>query len=308
MNKIEQNRQKALQRLKQRGLLHTDGTVKDTASSNTPTTTALPVQHKLRPTIRKSDYIDYDFAQLNNLNGGYINKYGDNDDGEQTQLKTLSDWKQQQRDSASGLDTTTAESNGADAQIPVLVTDRDKCSHCRINIELDPILQKVFHVRVCKQCVRQNPDKYSLLTKTECKTDYLLTESELNDTDIFRKYEKSNPHSGTFARMQLFLRQDIEKFAWDKWGGPEGLDQEWEKRELGKQERKEKRYKKQIETMRLKTRSQEFTKRLRDKKYGNLKHKHSFTEILSNQSDDMGNKVVKKRCNDCGMEIEDFDI
>lgn len=295
MNKIEQNRQRALQRLKQRGLLP-DG--KDKSGDNDNDKTKV----KLKPTVRKSDYIDYDFASLNNLNGGYINKHGDTDLDTENPSKTLEDWKQQQQQEQ------LLQRRDPNDTIPVLVTDEDKCSHCHINIELDPILEEIFKIKICKQCVKQNPDKYSLLTKTECKSDYLLTESELNDTDIFHKYEKSNPHSGTFARMQLFLRQDIEEFAWKKWGGPDGLDKEWERRELGKQQRKEKRYKKQIETMRLKTRSQEFTKRLRDNKYGNLKHTHSFNEILTNKEDEHGNKIIKKRCNDCGMEIEDFDI
>lgn len=36
----------------------------------------------------------------------------------------------------------------------------------------------IFGVSVCATCKRSNEDKYSLLTKGECKEDYLLTDGE----------------------------------------------------------------------------------------------------------------------------------
>ena len=36
----------------------------------------------------------------------------------------------------------------------------------------------VFGVPVCNSCKRKNEDKYSLLTKSECKEDYLLTDGQ----------------------------------------------------------------------------------------------------------------------------------
>ena len=55
--------------------------------------------------------------------------------------------------------------------------ENPKCKHCGTP-DLDEQLKMVFGVKVCTNCKKENPDLYSLLTKTECKEDYLLTERE----------------------------------------------------------------------------------------------------------------------------------
>lgn len=47
--------------------------------------------------------------------------------------------------------------------------------HCK-SMELDLQMRAVFKVYVCGKCKGERPDEYSLLTKTECREDYLLTE------------------------------------------------------------------------------------------------------------------------------------
>jgi DNA-repair protein complementing XP-A cells len=42
--------------------------------------------------------------------------------------------------------------------------------------------------------------------------------------------------------MMLYLRMQVEEVAWKKWGGPEGLDEEYEKREEIKRDRKVKKF------------------------------------------------------------------
>lgn len=61
--------------------------------------------------------------------------------------------------------------------------ERKKCRECG-SIEIDWVWEEVFHICVCGLCKEKYPEKYSLLTKTECKQDYLLTdrESRLPDT------------------------------------------------------------------------------------------------------------------------------
>ena len=36
-------------------------------------------------------------------------------------------------------------------------------------MDIDPTYMKVFKCLVCKTCQNEHPEKYSLLTKTECK-------------------------------------------------------------------------------------------------------------------------------------------
>ena len=82
----------------------------------------------------------------------------------------------------------------------------------------------------------------------------MLTEPELQDTTLLPRIEKPNPHG--YSRMQLFVRFQVEEFAWKKWGGPEELDKEWERREENKVKRKEKKYHDQLREMRKRTRAE----------------------------------------------------
>ena len=52
-----------------------------------------------------------------------------------------------------------------------------KCRHCG-SVDIDNQLRTFFGVFVCAKDKAERPDEYSLLTKTECKEDYLLTECE----------------------------------------------------------------------------------------------------------------------------------
>jgi DNA-repair protein complementing XP-A cells len=78
------------------------------------------------------------------------------------------------------------------------------------------------------------------------KQDYLLTESELKDKERLPTWEKPNPRKETWSNMFLYLRCQVEEFAWSKWGSPEALDAEFERREKEKKEKKEKKYKEKI--------------------------------------------------------------
>jgi DNA-repair protein complementing XP-A cells len=113
---------------------------------------------------------------------------------------------------------------------------------------------------VCKKCKEKFPEKYSLLTKTECKEvrlrsqslnhtgartnlqDYLLTDPELKDEDLLPHLLRANPHASTYSNMMLFLREQVEKVAWDKWEGEEGLDKEWARREVFKKRKREQKF------------------------------------------------------------------
>lgn len=54
---------------------------------------------------------------------------------------------------------------------------RKPCRECG-SLEIDWVWDEVFHICVCNKCKEKMPEKYSLLTKTECKEDYLLTDRE----------------------------------------------------------------------------------------------------------------------------------
>lgn len=62
-------------------------------------------------------------------------------------------------------------------QDPALTNSNEhpKCQECG-TVELDFQMHRVFGIKVCPKCKIEFPDKFSLLTKTECKEDYLLTD------------------------------------------------------------------------------------------------------------------------------------
>ena len=43
-----------------------------------------------------------------------------------------------------------------------------KCEECG-SMDIQQLFRKVFRRNVCKKCENEKPEKYSLLTKTECK-------------------------------------------------------------------------------------------------------------------------------------------
>jgi DNA-repair protein complementing XP-A cells len=63
--------------------------------------------------------------------------------------------------------------------------NRKKCRECN-SLEIDFVWEEVFHINLCHKCKEKFPEKYSLLTKTECKQDYLLTDGKcLGPRSIF---------------------------------------------------------------------------------------------------------------------------
>lgn len=50
-----------------------------------------------------------------------------------------------------------------------------RCQECG-TVDIDHTFKKIFGCLVCNRCKDEKPERYSLLTKTECKEDYLLTD------------------------------------------------------------------------------------------------------------------------------------
>lgn len=178
---------------------------------------------------------------------------------------------------------------------PVLdLVNQIRCYLCS-SLEIDQNYQKYFHINICKHCIKSD-SKYSLLTKTEVKGDYLLTESEVRDSERLPHWEKPNPHSKTYSNMMLYLRSQVEDFAISKWGSLEMLDLEFEKRELAKKASKVKAFKKKNKELRSKTMLQ--------REYSNKDHVHSWSESRPSGKEGW----MEQLCTDCGLlkEFEEF--
>jgi DNA-repair protein complementing XP-A cells len=99
---------------------------------------------------------------------------------------------------------------------------------------------------------------------------------------------KANPHKSTYSNMMLFLRYQVEEFAWKKWGSAEGLDEEWNRRISDKKKKKNKKFEEGLKDLRRKTREGVWQKRQDEE------HKHVFSRTNE------GNQV----CHGCGLTIE----
>ncbi|EPX73475.1 XP-A family Rhp14 [Schizosaccharomyces octosporus yFS286] len=235
------------------------------------------------------DYIEYDFSKIEDTKGGYLVEETKNttDLREKPAERELREQQERQkalRQKPLNLDPETAP----------------KCEDCG-SIELDLRYLDVFKCKVCHSCREKIPDKYSLLTKTECKQDYLLTDPELRDAEVLPHLLKANPHQQGWSNMMLYLRFQVEKFAINKWGSLEELDKEFERRESQKQEQKNKKFEKQLLELRKKTKTSNYSRMsIREKK----KHKHSYDEVFE-RPDQPG--IIVQRCK-CGLEIEQLEI
>ena len=108
---------------------------------------------------------------------------------------------------------------------------------------------------------------------------------------------KANPHKSTFANMMLFLRYQVEEFAWRKWGSPEALDAEWQRRVDEKKKKKNKKFEEGLKELRRRTRETVWQKRK------DQEHQHMFGGVEKGL-----NGVGKQICHTCGftIDVEEF--
>ncbi|KAI9342771.1 hydrophilic protein [Zopfochytrium polystomum] len=233
------------------------------ASANVPRP-ATQMQRKRRAEMDLT-YCEYNLSTMRDTRGGFIVD-------EQPQIQPSQQQQQQdQQAEAGGMSKRTKADDG----IALDPTDgNNKCVEC-LSVDLDTSYWRYFKVLVCRSCKEKFKEKYSLLTKTECKEDYLLTESEMRDTTVLPFWEKPNPHKSTYANMMLYLRMHVEAFALQKWGSHEAMDAEFERRESEKKDRKDKKYKKKLIELRKKTRTSTWMHkpaREHTHEYGETKH------------------------------------
>ncbi|CAG8434495.1 15528_t:CDS:2 [Funneliformis mosseae] len=155
------------------------------------------------------------------------------------------------------------EFDALEPSISIDPAENPKCKECH-SLELDNLFRKTFKVNVCKK-------------------------SELKDVEVLPHLSKPNPHKATWNNMMLFLREQVEEFAFKKWGGEEGLDQEYERREDIKKKRKDKKFKTKLAG---KTEILEKNRR--------KEHKHEFGEV----EEDTETGATTQCCKTCGLRIE----
>jgi DNA-repair protein complementing XP-A cells len=134
----------------------------------------------IQPARKFKKYVDHDFSKMTDTKGGFLSAEDDPwnkalhapQEGEKPAHMTLKEWERHQllkglRNRKEGpfepgLGLGSRESG-------------KKCRECG-SLEIDWQWEEVFGCAVCSKCKEKFPDRYSLLTKTEAKDDYLLTD------------------------------------------------------------------------------------------------------------------------------------
>ncbi|KAJ2077990.1 DNA repair protein rad14 [Coemansia sp. RSA 988] len=264
--RIETNRQQALEKRK----------AAEEKQAREASHGSIKPKERLRGTKMSTNYYEYNLTTMHDTKAGFIEE-------EQTAASPEKKRRMQQ----------------VFDDVPIVPgDDSHKCCECE-SLDLDVAYLKVFKVVVCKPCIEKIPDKYSLLTKTEAKDDYLLTDGELRDRELFAVWEKPNPHKSTWNNMLLYLRKDLEAFAIKKWGSLDELDAEFERRVEDKRVRKERKYKRSVAELRRRTRADEWEKQRRERLKLENEHEHTFEAV----GDD-----GEQKCTVCGLviEVEEF--
>ncbi|KAK5651944.1 hypothetical protein OQA88_11486 [Cercophora sp. LCS_1] len=279
---------------------------------------------ELKPISRKfQKYVDYNFSAMTDTKGGFLSTEDDpwnksmstgeakKPEGEQKPAHmTAAEWERHQliknlkRNKAGPFEPGLSSLSDAKT--------RKKCRECG-DMDIDFVWEETFGCAVCKGCKEKFPDKYSLLTKTECREDYLLTDPELKDPELLPHLSKPNPHKSHWHDMMLFLRYQVEEYAFGKkWGSAEALDAEFERREKEKKRRKEEKFKEKLLDLKKKTRTDAVRRnnanaggsaRFGDSVGASGKHVHDWGRTVENAEG-----MTVKTCTSCGMEVEELEF
>ncbi|EXJ93931.1 DNA-repair protein complementing XP-A cells [Capronia coronata CBS 617.96] len=270
----------------------------------------------IRPARNFTKYVEYDLSKMTDTKGGFLtadddphNKamHSDEQDNKPSHM-TQKDWERQQ------LLKSLRNQKAGPFEPGISALEDQATQSCRDcgTLEVDWKWLDVFGIAVCNACKDKYPEKYSLLTKTEAKEDYLLTEPELKDENLLPHLERPNPHKSTWHNMFLYLRCQVEDYAFSekRWGSAEALDAEFQRREAEKKRRKETKFKSKLADLKKRTRV-EAHQRSRKGGGGNFgddlgdgKHIHDFGVPVENPE----SGIPVKKCVICGLEVEELDL
>ncbi|RYO91405.1 hypothetical protein DL766_001370 [Monosporascus sp. MC13-8B] len=301
----------------------------------------------IRPARKFTKFVDYDFGKMTDTKGGFLSAEDDpwnkamsggpaksggagaggRQEGapeEKPKGMTAQEWERLQL-----LRKLQRQKAGPfEPGLSVLKdeVERKKCRECG-SLEIDFVWEDVFHCAVCNACKEKMPEKYSLLTKTECKEDYLLTDPELRDEELLPHLSRPNPHKSHWHDMMLFLRWQVEEYAFGdkKWGSAEALDAEFERREADKKKRKEAKFREKLLDLKKRTRTDAYRRqqgrlgvggggggggsggggkaKFGDAVGNNGRHVHEWGRVVENEDG-----ATVKTCTSCGMEVEELTL
>jgi hypothetical protein len=123
--------------------------------------------------------------------------------------------------------TESAPAASLPVQPPKLAgKDGMSCEVCGSGL-VDPTFQEVFGILVCSPCKSNDEDEYGLMTKGDAVAEFLLQEGTIR---VMPFLERSNPRNTKYTKMKLYCRKQLRAKAYERWEGPNGLEEEMDRR------------------------------------------------------------------------------
>ena len=181
---------------------------------------------------------------------------------------------------------------------PTDVQSKSRETHPTTNICIECSTQftssylfKSFFLSVCDNC-KEVDQKYKLITATEVRQKYLLTEPHLADESTGKLIfiEKRNPRNTIWSRMKLFLEYQVKRKAYAVFGGEEGLEKEAQKRREQSHKLKRRKYEKEMKQLRTSV-------KIASAPLRHASHDHSYgaEELVDAETEE-----YRKTCSGCG--------
>ncbi|KAI0025080.1 DNA repair protein [Xylariomycetidae sp. FL0641] len=291
----------------------------------------------IRPARKFTKFVDYDFGKMTDTKGGFLSTEDDpwnkamsgstasgnakakngapEAQEERPKGMTVQEWERLQL-----LKKLRRQKAGPfEPGLSALADEKERKKCCECNsLEIDFVWEEVFGCAVCNVCKEKYPEKYSLLTKTEVKEDYLLTDPELRDEELLPHLSRPNPHKSHWHDMMLFLRYQVEAYAFGdrKWGSADALDAEFARREADKKTRREAKFKAKLLDLKKRTRTDAYRRQQGrfggggggKAEFGDAiahggKHVHEWGRVVETEDG-----ATVKTCSVCKMEVEELEF
>lgn len=138
------------------------------------------------------NYIEFDLSKLHNSKGGFLVDEDEGAGGGGNKGKSEDEIRAERERQRERLQQTMDPG--------VNLSERAMCRECGSR-DIDEQIRTVFAILVCRSCQRKLPEKYSLLTKTEVREDYLLTDGEF-------KFESTGAYTAPVKLMLILCLDD----------------------------------------------------------------------------------------------------
>jgi DNA-repair protein complementing XP-A cells len=159
---------------------------------------------EIKPARNFTRYVEYDFSKMTDTKGGFLTQEDDpfnkalhvpdDKEAQKPANMTQREWERQQL-----LQSLRRNREGPFEPGLSVLDDESKQKTCREcgSLEIDWKWEEQLRCQICHSCKDKFPDKYSLLTKTEAREDYLLTDRKLN---LYLSVSLSSPYTDSFQQ------------------------------------------------------------------------------------------------------------